>query len=136
VAGLGLGVARGCLCGVAGLARLCVRLRGGLVVVSCSEAGIVSVDGSGVCGCSHSVGDAVVWRASTGRLDERSVRVCVGGVATFGAMGAAVVCGTGEMADVGICGVAGLGVAGECLWGVADVAWLCVRLRGGLGEAA
>jgi len=70
------------------LVRLCVRLRGGLVVVSCSEAGIVVVDGSGFCACSHLVGGAAIWQASTGRLNERSVRVCVGGVATFGALGA------------------------------------------------
>jgi len=92
---------------VSGLARLCERLSGGLAVVSCSEAGVFTVDGSGVCGCSSSVGGAVNWQASTGRLDERNVRVCVGGVALFGTMGAAVVCGPGGMTCAGICGVAG-----------------------------
>jgi hypothetical protein len=111
---LGLRVAEVCPCGVATLVRLCVCLRGGLVVVSCSEAGIVVVGGSGVCACSHLVGGAAVWQAPTGRLNERSVRVCMGGVATFGALGAVFACGTGMMAGVGICGVAGSGVAVEC----------------------
>jgi len=48
-AGGAVGVGRcgvvGLGCGVSGLARLCERLRGGLAVVPCSEAGVFTVDG-------------------------------------------------------------------------------------------